>query len=57
MAALKRRTNDPKVDVLERELKRAKRLVGDLMMDKELLEMRVARQEGKLPFARQRSRR
>ncbi|SMC26821.1 hypothetical protein SAMN02746041_02782 [Desulfacinum hydrothermale DSM 13146] len=57
MAALKRRTNDPKVAVLERELKRAKRLVGDLMMDKELLEMRVARQEGKLPFARQRSRR
>jgi transposase-like protein len=57
MAALKQRTNDPKVAALERELKRAKRLVGDLMMDKELLEMRVARQEGKLPFPRQRSRR
>jgi len=28
---------------LEQELKRAQRLVGDLMMDKELLEMRIAR--------------
>ncbi|WP_170920604.1 hypothetical protein [Desulfacinum hydrothermale] len=28
---------------LEKELKRAKRMVGDLMMDKELLEMRIAR--------------
>jgi len=30
--ALKRRTDDPKVAVLEQELRRAKRLVGDLMM-------------------------
>ena len=37
------------------ELKRAKRLVGDLMMDKELLEMRIARFEGEVPFAKRRS--
>ena len=55
MAALKRRTDDPKVAALERELKRAKRLVGDLMMDKELLEMRIARHEGELPFPKRRS--
>ena len=55
MAALKRRTDDPKVTVLEQELKRAQRLVGDLMMDKELLEMRMARFEGELPFPRRRS--
>jgi transposase-like protein len=55
VAALKRRTADPRVVALERELKRAKRLVGDLMMDKELLEMRIARHEGELPFPRRRS--
>ena len=55
MVGLKRRTDDPKVVALERELKRAKRLVGDLMMDKELLEMRIARHEGELPFVRRRS--
>jgi len=55
VAALKRRTDDPKVSALEKELKRAKRLVGDLMMDKELLEMRIARFEGELPFPRRRS--
>ena len=55
LAALKRRTEDPKAVALEKELKRAKRLVGDLMMDKELLEMRNARFEGELPFPRRRS--
>lgn len=55
VAALKRRSDDPKVAALERELKRAKRLVGDLMMDKELLEVRIARHEGELPFPRRRS--
>ena len=55
VAALKRRTDDPKVAALEKELKRAKRMVGDLMMDKELLEMRIARHEGELPFAKRRS--
>lgn len=55
LTGLKRRTDDPKVAALERELKRAQRLVGDLMMDKELLEMRIARQEGMLPFPRRRS--
>ena len=35
LAALKRRTDDPKVAALEQELKRSvKRMVGDLMMDK-----------------------
>ncbi len=48
LAALKHRTDDPKVVALE--LKRAKRLVGGLMMDKELLEMRIARFEGKPLF-------
>ena len=56
LAGLKRRTDDPKVAALERELKRAKRLVGDLMMDKELLEMRIARFEGEPPFPQRRSR-
>jgi len=55
LAALKSRARDPKVAKLEKELKRAGRLVGDLTMDKELLEMRIARFEGELPFARQRS--
>ena len=55
LAALKRRSDDPKVAALEQELRRAKRLVGDLMMDKELLEMRIARHEGELPFPRRRS--
>ena len=36
LAALKRRTEDPKVAALEKELWRAKRLVGDLMMEREL---------------------
>ena len=55
LAALKSRTRDPKVAKLEKELKRAKRLVGDLMMDKELLEMRIARFEGEPPFPKRRS--
>jgi len=55
IAALKRRADDPKVAALEQELKRAKRLVGDLVMDKELLEMRISRHEGELPFPKRRS--
>ena len=55
VAGLKRRTDDPKVATLEQELKRAQRLVGDLMMDKELLEMRMARFAGELPFPQRRS--
>ena len=55
LAALKRRTDDPKVAALERELKRAKRLVGDLMMDKKLQKMRIARFEGDPPFPKRRS--
>jgi len=55
LADLKRRTQDPKAAALERELKRAKRLVGDLMMGKELLEMGNAHYEGELPFPKRRS--
>ena len=55
LAALKRRTEDPKVAALEKALQRAQRLVGDLMMDKELLELRIARFEGEAPFPRRRS--
>ncbi len=51
LVGLKRRTDDPKVAALEKELKRAQRLVGDLMMDKELLEMRIARHEGEPLFS------
>ena len=40
---------------LEKALQRAQRLVGDLMMDKELLELRIARFEGEAPFPRRRS--
>lgn len=54
-AGLKRRTEDPKVQTLERELKRTRAKVGELMMDKELLEMRVARFEGEAPFPKRRS--
>lgn len=56
VTALKRRTKDPKVAALEKEIKGAKRLVGDLMMDKESLEMRIARFEGEAPFPKRRSR-
>ena len=53
---MKRRAEDPKAAALERELKRDKRLVGDLMTDKEeLLEMRIACFEGELPFPKLRS--
>ena len=51
VAALKRGADDPMVA----DLKRAKRPVGDLMMDKELLEMRIARFEGEAPFPKRRS--
>ncbi len=55
LAALKQRTEDPKVALLAKEHKRVKRLVGELMMDKELLEMRIARFEGEPPFPKRRS--
>lgn len=55
LSGVKRRSEDPKVASLEREFRRAKRLVGDLLMDKELLEMRIARHEGELPFPKRRS--
>jgi transposase-like protein len=54
-AGLKRRSEDPKVNALERELKRTRAKLGELMMDKELLEYRVARFEGEAPFPKRRS--
>lgn len=56
-AGLKRRSDDPKVEGLERERKELQAKVGELLMDKELLEMRVARFEGEAPFAKGRSNR
>lgn len=56
-AGLKRRRDDPKVEGLERERKELQAKVGELLMDKELLEMRVARFEGEAPFAKGRSNR
>lgn len=53
IAALKRRTDDPKVAALEKELKRAKRLVGDLMMDKVWARLR----HRGIPVAKERVRR
>ncbi|MFP5211760.1 MAG: helix-turn-helix domain-containing protein [Acidobacteriota bacterium] len=55
LAMLKRRADDPKVAALERGLWQAKRLVGNLLMDKELLEMRIARFECEAPFPKRRS--
>jgi predicted RNase H-like nuclease (RuvC/YqgF family) len=57
VSGLKRRSEDPKVEALEREKKRLQAKVGELTMDKELLEMRVARTEGEAPFAKRRSKR
>lgn len=54
-ASLKRRSEDPKVEALEKEKKQLQAKLGELLMDKELLEMRVARFEGEPPFARRRS--
>ncbi len=54
IAGLRCRTDDPKVAALEKGLKRAKRRVGDLARTKELLEMRIARHEGELPFPKRR---
>jgi|AMFO01.1.fsa_nt_gi Transposase. len=55
LAASEAATDDPKVAALAQELKRAKRLVGDQMVNKALLERRIARFEGELPFSRRRS--
>ncbi len=44
-AGLRRLTDDSKVTALEKELKRVKRLVGDLMLAKKVLEKRSARHE------------
>ena len=52
---LKRRADDLKVAALERELRWARHLVGALLMDKELWEIRIARLEGEAPFPKRRS--
>ncbi len=55
LSGLKQRSTDPRVEALEKERKALQAKVGELLMDKELLEMRVARHEGELPFAKRRS--
>jgi len=55
LSGLKQRSSDPRVEALEKERKALQAKVGELLMDKELLEMRVARHEGELPFAKRRS--
>ena len=55
LSGLKQRSSDPRVEALEKERKALQAKVGELVMDKELLEMRVARHEGELPFAKRRS--
>jgi len=55
LSGLKRRSSDPRVEALEQERKALQAKVGELLMDKELLEMRVARHEGELPFVKRRS--
>lgn len=55
VSGLKQRSSDPRVEALEKERKALQAKVGELLMDKELLEMRVARHEGELPFAKRRS--
>lgn len=54
-AGLKQRSEDPKVEGLQREKTQLQAKVGELLMDKELLEMRVARFEGEAPFPKRRS--
>ena len=56
-AGLKRRSEDPKADALERELKRTRAKLGEMIMAKELLEYRIARHEGEAPFPKRRSNR
>lgn len=56
-AGLKRRNDDPKVSALEQEKRQLQAKVGELLMDKELLEMRIARTEGEAPFPKRRSNR
>lgn len=55
LSGLKQRSSDPRVEALEKERKALQAKVGELLMDKELLEMRVARHEGELPFVKRRS--
>ena len=56
LSCLKQRSSDPRVEALAKERKALQQAkVGELLMDKELLEMRVARHEGVLPFAKRRS--
>ncbi|WP_211354106.1 hypothetical protein [Thiohalocapsa marina] len=56
-AGLKWRSEDPRVDVLERELKRKRTKFGEMLIAKELLEYRIARHEGEAPIPKRRSNR
>ena len=50
LEGLKRRTKDPQVEALQKEKEQIQSKVGELLMDKELLEHRLARAEGEVPF-------
>ena len=56
-ANLKRRSQDPQVEALQKEKDQLQSKVGELLMDKELLEHRLARAEGEPPFPKRRSKR
>lgn len=57
LEGLKRRTKDPQVEALQKEKEQLQSKVGELLMDKELLEHRLARAEGEAPFPARKSKR
>ena len=54
---LKRRAEDPVVEAVEAEKQRLQAKIGELTMDKELLETKIERLESNRPLARGRSKR
>ena len=57
LEGLKRRSKDPQVEALQKEKEQLQSKVGELLMDKELLEHRLARVEGEAPFPPRKSKR
>lgn len=57
LEGLKRRSKDPQVEALQKEKEQLQSKVGELLMDKELLEHRLARTEGEVPFPARKSER
>ena len=56
-AAMKSRSDDPVVEEFERERKELRAKLGEVLMDKELLEEKIRRMEDGVPFPRRRSKR